>query len=68
MCEDRFRSAVVGARADKFIFGERPTRRALSGEIKYALSKEINALEYGPLVSTDKAVIEAVFVQHYKSR
>lgn len=66
ICEDRFRGAVVQARADRFLFGERPMRRALSGKIKYALSKEINTLECGPIVSADKVAIEATFVQHYK--
>lgn len=41
---ERYRGAVVRARADKFLLGEQPTSRALADEKKFALLKEISAI------------------------
>lgn len=59
--------ALVWDCAENYIFGDQPTRRALAGETKYALSKEINAIESAPLLATDNAAIETAFVRHYTS-
>lgn len=63
--EERYQGAVVRARAQKFLFGEQPTKRALAAERKYAACKEINSIQCGPILSSDKQLIENAFVHHY---
>lgn len=46
ICEERFREAQAQAGAEKHIFGEQPTRRALAGDRKLPISKETNAYEF----------------------
>lgn len=65
--EERYHGAVIRSRAEKFLLGEKPTKRALAGEIKYATAKEITSLQCGPLISNDKEVIANAFVKHYKT-
>lgn len=65
--EARYRGAIVRARAEKFLFGELPTKRALASEKKYALSKEINIIQNGPVPTSDKAIIIQTFVKHYST-
>lgn len=67
ICKEGFRGALPRSRTVTYIFGEQPTRRALAGENKYAIFKEMTAIESGPLLTTDEAVIETVFVRHYTS-
>lgn len=66
--EDRYRRAMVWVRADKFLFSEQPTNRALASEQMYAISKEINSIQTGPILISDKAIIVITFVIHYKIR
>lgn len=67
LSEIRYRGALIRARAQAYLLGEQPKKRSLARETRYALSREINAIESGPIVTTDKAAIEGIFVQHYRS-
>lgn len=44
--EERYHGAVVRARAERYLLGEQPTKRALADEKKYALKKEILEIEH----------------------
>lgn len=66
LSQERYRGAIVRSRAEKFLLGEQPTKRALSGEHKYAQAKQINSIHSGPMLTFDKDVIQDVFFRHYK--
>ncbi|KAG0436909.1 hypothetical protein HPB47_017702, partial [Ixodes persulcatus] len=63
--DKRYRGAVVRARAEKFLLGEQPTKRALADERKFALAKEITSVDQNGVVSSDKDDIKKVFVAYY---
>lgn len=65
LTEDRYHGAMVRARAERFLFGEQPTKRALASELMYVMSKEINSIQTGPILTSDKAIIACIFVNHY---
>lgn len=62
---NRYRGAVVRARAEKFLLGEQPTKRALADERCFALAKEITALDHEGVICKDKDGIQRAFVAHY---
>lgn len=64
---DRYRGALVRARADRLIAGELPTKRALGMEKKYARRNEIAEIEHDGVVTSDGAEIERAFFDYYSA-
>lgn len=64
--QERYRGAIIRARAEKFLLGEQPTSRALADERKYASEKEISVLEHRGFICDTKDTIEHAFVEHYE--
>uniref|UniRef100_A0A4D5RYT2 Putative tick transposon n=1 Tax=Ixodes scapularis TaxID=6945 RepID=A0A4D5RYT2_IXOSC len=64
-CE-RYRGAIVRSRSEKLWQGERPTKRAMSDEKRYAQRKEITELCVGNSIIRDKKAIEGAFVEFYR--
>lgn len=65
--QERYAGAVVRSRAEKFLLGEQPTKKALEDEKRHALSKEILEIEHRNRIVTDKEEIERVFLDHYRA-
>ncbi|SCV66131.1 hypothetical protein ANAPC5_01331 [Anaplasma phagocytophilum] len=63
--QEKYRGAVIRSRYENYQLGEQPTKRALSEEKKYALSKEIREIEVNGAISSDKEVIQKGFVHYY---
>lgn len=64
--EEKYRGAVIRARSEKLWLGETPTKRALSDEKRYAVSKEIKEICYQNVVTSEKKkTIERAFVEFY---
>lgn len=68
IAEDRYRGAILQACAETFLFGEQPKKHALTSEKKCAISKEINCIQNGPNLTSEKAVRIKTFVKHYTAR
>lgn len=64
---ERYRGAVVRARAERFWCGETPTKRALGDEKRHAVKKEINEICYHNRVTTDSNIIEMAFVERFRN-
>ena len=62
---ERYRGAVVRARAERLWSGEVPTKRAVADEKSYATRNEIRAIEYKNEVTKDKTQIEHAFVEYF---
>lgn len=67
MEEEKYKGAVIRARSERLWLGERPTKRAIGEEKRYATKNEINEIRYHNEVSTGKSVIETAFVERYRS-
>lgn len=63
--QEKYKGAVIRSRSEKYLLGEQPTKRALSDEKKYALSKEIREIEVNGAISSDKEIIQQGFVDYY---
>lgn len=63
---ERYRGAVLRARAEKIYMGENPTKRALSDEKSYASRNEIKAIMYRDEVVRDEKLIRRAFVDYYQ--
>lgn len=63
----KYRGALVRARAEKYILGERPTKRALSAESRHGKKKTIDQIEYGGYKSSCPDVIQKAFVEYYSN-
>lgn len=63
--KERYRGALVRARAERFITGEAPTKRALSLEKRYARRNEITEVECDGAVTSDRVEIERAFFDYY---
>lgn len=63
---EKYKGAIIRARAEKLWFGERPTKRALCDEKRYATQNEIKAVEYEGRVTQDRATIQQAFYEHYR--
>lgn len=63
---ERYRGAVVRARAEKYLMGEQPTKRALADEKRYAVRNEIAEIEVDGVTRTCPRSIQQAFVAHYK--
>ncbi|MDD9361347.1 MAG: hypothetical protein PV344_00195, partial [Anaplasma sp.] len=63
--QEKYRGAVIRSRSEKYLLGEQPTKRALSDEKKYALSKEIREIECNGTSSKDRNIIQQCFVEYY---
>lgn len=60
----RYHCAVVRARAETVVFGEQSTKRALASEKMYTVTKEINSIQYGPILTSGGSIIVNTFVNH----
>lgn len=60
----KYCGVVVRARAEKFLLGEQPTKRALADELKFALAKEISAMKQNGAVINDRDGIGRAFVTY----
>ncbi|MDD9361355.1 MAG: hypothetical protein PV344_00245, partial [Anaplasma sp.] len=63
--QEKYRGAVIRSRSEKYLLGEQPTKRALSDEKKYALSKEIREIDFNGTTSNDRKTIQQCFVDYY---
>ncbi|CAN7976925.1 unnamed protein product [Ixodes persulcatus] len=64
--QERYRGAVVRARAEKYLMGEQPTKRALADEKRYALRNEIAEIDVHGVTRTSPSSIQQAFVAHYR--
>ncbi|CAN8032000.1 unnamed protein product [Ixodes persulcatus] len=64
--QERYHGAVVRARAEKYLMGEQPTKRALADEKRYALRNEITEIDVNGVTSTSPSSIQQAFVAHYR--
>lgn len=64
--KERYRGALVRARAERFFLGEAPTKRALSSEKRYARRNAITVIEYEGIVHKDQGSIQRSFCDHYE--
>lgn len=55
------------ARAEHYLAGETPTRRALSDEARYYNANTIDKILWDGELTSDKTCIENAFVDHYTS-
>ncbi|CAN7951068.1 unnamed protein product, partial [Ixodes pacificus] len=62
---ERYRGAIVRARAERWATGEAPTKRALSLEKSYARRNDITEIERDGAVTSDKEEIESAFFEYY---
>lgn len=62
LSEEKYRGVVIQARAEKFLCGEQPTKRALGAGKSKAMKKERNSPRREPIFTYDKDVIEDTFV------
>lgn len=62
---EKYKGAVVRARAEKYLLGEQPTKRALGREKHYASKKRVCEIEYRGSLSSKDEVIEQAFVEYY---
>lgn len=65
--EERYRGAVLRARAERVWLGETPTKRALSEEKRYAMTKEVKEIVYQGQLTNDGEMIERAFVDYYST-
>lgn len=65
--KQRYRGATVRARAEHYLAGEAPTKRAISDEARYAKANAINEIVVEGELTRDKKVIEDAFVKYYTS-
>lgn len=63
---ERYRGAMIRARAERLWSNETPTKRALGEEKRYAKRNEITRIRCGNVVTDDSDLIEREFVQHYR--
>lgn len=64
---EKYKGALVRARAEKYVLGEQSIKRALSSEAQYIKKKSIAEIEYGDLVSSCPNVVEKAFVDYYSA-
>lgn len=64
---EKYKGAIVRARAAKYILGEQPTKRALSAEAKHVKEKNIAEIEYEGLPSSQPEIIEKAFIEYYSN-
>lgn len=64
---ERYRGALVRARAGRLMAGETPTKRALGLEKRNARRNEIVEIEYGGVVSREGSEIERAFYDYYST-
>lgn len=63
---ERYRGAMVRARAERIIADEAPTKRALGTEKWHARRNHIAEVEWQGVITSDKDDIENCFFQYYK--
>lgn len=64
---ERYRGALIRARAVRLIAGEAPTKRALGMEEKHARHNEIAEIEKDGTVTSDSVEIERAFFDYYST-
>lgn len=62
---EKYRAAMIRARAEKLWAGEKPSKRALGDEKRYATKNEIKQINFRNKATSDKESIESAFVEHY---
>lgn len=67
MDTDKYRAAMIRARAEKLWAGEQPNKRALGDEKRYAAKNEIRQIYFRNETTCDKESIESAFVEHYRN-
>lgn len=60
--EERYKGAIVQARATKLLDGETPTKRALVLENKYASGNQITEIDHKSTVNNDLVIVQRAFV------
>lgn len=63
---EKYRGAVIRARAEKLSLGETPTKRALGDEKRYAKRNEIKAIATDSGIVREATAIEQVFVEYFR--
>lgn len=63
--QEKYRGAVIRARAERLWCGENPTKRALSDEKSYASRNEIRAITYRNEIVRENEYIQRAFHEHY---
>lgn len=64
---ERFRGAIIRARAEKTVMAERPTKRALGTEKSYAQRNIIAEITYNGALTSAKDEIEKAFYEYYSA-
>lgn len=65
--EDRYRGALVRARAEDTAAGEAPSKRALGFEKANAQRNHIDQIDWGGILAADNDHIKAAFNAHYQT-
>lgn len=63
---ERYKGAIIRARAEKLLVGEAPTKRSLGEEKRYARKNTIEEIHHNGVVYTDNKGIENVFSNYYR--
>lgn len=64
--QERYKGALIRARAEYLCTGEMPTKRALGVEKKYASQNEITEIEHNGSLLTNTEKIASSFFEYYK--
>lgn len=65
--EERYRGALVRARAEQWAVGEAPTKRALGIEKAHARRNQIKEITYMGKVTSEKSEIDNAFYEYYQA-
>lgn len=65
--KERYRGATVRVRAERLLFGEMPTKRTLSDEMKYAKGNEIEEIVCHGVLTLNKKCVEEAFIDYYRN-
>lgn len=64
---EKYQGAAVCSRGERYLLVEEPTKRALSAEKMYDLTKNIAEQEHRNTIMSDKGVIQSIFVDDYRN-
>lgn len=65
MDAEKYKGAIIRARAENLWFGERPAKRVLCDEKRYASKNGIRAVEYDGRDPQYRATIQQACYEHY---
>lgn len=63
---EKYRAAVIRARAERLWFDGTPNKRAIEDEKRYARINEIRQINYRDDVTSDMNMIPQAFTEHYR--